>query len=105
MCQMRRCLVCRFNFIDDLCEGSRVIDDEIAEDLTIEFDIRFLQFIDENTVRHIMLFDCFAYSGDPKSSKVPLSEFASMIGIGTGVECCFVGDFNKSTFCTPIPFG
>ena len=61
----------RFGGFNEFCKSSSVVDSQISQDLTVEFDTSFRQAADETAVAQAISTGCSIDTGNPE-----LTEFA-----------------------------
>lgn len=86
-------------------EGLGVFDDKDRKDFSVYGDVGFFEFIDEDAVGDVFLFDGFGDAGYPQSAEVSFAEFAAVVGVLVGVEGGLLGYFYQAAFCAAIAFG
>lgn len=79
------------DFRNDLIKGTRIVNRDFGEHLTIELNIGLLQSTDELAVADPMLSHSGADPGDPQLAKVAPASTAVAEGVDTGSNQGFLG--------------
>lgn len=99
------CCQAAFDAVNYVPEGIRVVDDEVGEYFSVKANVGFFEIVHKNAIRNAFFFDCFANSCNPKSSKVPFSNFSAVECVRAFVQERFFCDFCEPTFCAAKTFG
>ena len=81
------------HLFDDSLESFRVVQGQVGQDFTVDFDTGFVQLVNEHAVGHVVFTDGCVDTDDPQGSEVTLLVPSVAIGIGLSL---LVGVFRHS---------